>query len=79
MDVDKGYLEYYDKVFDYLEYLGYADYVTSFNPDDVAVTLAKSIWIFYTGGVSFRMCALINFGLTMEYQVLPSSASEHKH
>lgn len=66
------WLDYNNQVIDYLEYIGYPEYITMFEPIDVAETLAKANAIFFRNGLSYRMAALINFGLTMTMQVMPT-------
>ena len=71
--VDIG--EYSNKVLDYLEYLNYPDMVLDFEPLDVAISNGSCIAMNYRLGISYRMCALIIFSLTMECQVIPYANS----
>lgn len=61
--------DYDDEVFDYLEYLGYPDYVLQYDPSVVARSIANAIHIFERAGLSYRNCALSIFGLTWTYQI----------
>lgn len=65
------FLGYNDKVMDYLEYLGYPEYVESYEPEAVAKSLSNTIAImFYSSDWSYRMTALFCFGCTMVFQVM---------
>lgn len=59
-------VEYNDKVMDYLEYLGYPDYIMTYEPEDIARTLNRTITLFYLGNISWRIAAITNFALTIE-------------
>jgi len=61
-----NFQRYSDEVFDYLEYIGYPDYVVDFEPEGVAQSLHGSITSFYLLGVSHRMAACAIFGITWE-------------
>lgn len=58
------HLEYTDKVLDYLEHIGYPDYITLYKPEDVALAMARTMVTFHKSNLSYRMCALVIFGLT---------------
>ncbi len=60
---------YNEKVLDYLEYLGYPDYIQDFEPVPVAKALALTAIEFWGTGQSYRMCALVVFSLTLNYQI----------
>ena len=57
-------IDYNDKVLDYLEYLGYPEYVQWFESKSVAFFIAKVTLDFYNDGMSYRIAALTIFGLT---------------
>ena len=69
--------EYQDEVFDFLEYIGYPEYVEDFEPADVAQSLFNCARIFYTWDISPRLAALIIFGMTWEK--IKSGANIHYH
>ncbi len=69
----QGCKEYGIQVVEYLEYIGYSDIVLDFEPMSVAMSMGYAIKDFYIGDLSYRMAALIIYGLTMEYQVIPYS------
>ena len=71
-------VEYQEKVFDYLEYLGYPEYVLEFEPEAVAESMAKTIFLLHNL-YSFRHCALFIFGCTFEFQILPLIKKETKY
>lgn len=71
------YDTYQENVFDYLEYLGYPEYITGFHPQSVAESLAPTMRRFYIGNMSFRLCALVIFGLTMTFQVMRANSVKH--
>ena len=72
-------LEYTDKVHAELESLHYPEMVQEFSCQDVALSMGLSIISFYALGISYRMCALTIYGLTMEYQIMPQAARMVKH
>jgi len=67
-------VEYMDKVLDYLEYLGYPEYVLEFNRDDVAKSMAGFAYELYIRKISYRMCAVSIFGHIMEMQIMKSGS-----
>lgn len=71
--------EYFDRVFDYLEYLEYPELVVEFNPTDVARSLARTIDASESIGLTYRMCALVIFSLTWNMQILPLIKESTKH
>jgi hypothetical protein len=71
--------EYLDKMMGFLEYINYAQYVVEFRPEDVARSLHGAARKLYMTGVSYRFTALAMFGMTMEYQVIPSQNKLRKH
>jgi len=62
--------EYQEKVFDYLEYLGYPAYVIGFDPNDVAKSMAGACISMFALETSYRMCAIVIFSLTLTMQVM---------
>lgn len=71
--------EFQEKVFDYLEYLGYPEYVVTYEPEDVARAIHKCALNMFEFGESYRMTALACFGATMYYQVLRGVKEAIKH
>lgn len=71
--------KYADQVENYLEYLGYPELVMEFEPESVARSMANAEITFWSFGLSFRICALTIFGLTMEYQILPLTRNAMRH
>ena len=69
------FTEYTDKVVEYLEYLGYPDYVADFKVEDVAYAMHATIKTHYTFSLSYRFCAIVIFSLTLNYQVIPYANS----
>jgi len=63
-------IEYQKQVLNYLEYLGYPEYVVTFNPNDVALSMARTCLAFYKMGNSVRMCAIVIFSLTLTMQLM---------
>jgi hypothetical protein len=62
--------QYRDKVFEYLEHIGYPQYIMEFEPEDVAYSISNTIDIFYKDKASYRLCAICIFALTLKYQVM---------
>ncbi len=68
----EGYRIYLEEVMNYLEYIGYPDLLMYFEPVEVATSMARTIKIFYLDDLgSHRLAALIIYGMTWEYQVVP--------
>jgi len=65
----RAFVKYTDDVLEYLEYLGYPEYVRTYDPEQVARSMHGAIRNLYEI-VSYRFCALTIFGATMEYQVM---------
>lgn len=76
---NKPFLAYIDEVYDYLEYLGYPEYIEEFKEEDVAHSLYNAMQAFYRHNQSYRMCAIGIFALTMEYQIIPSMKGKIMH
>lgn len=74
-----NFIDYNEAVMDYLEYLGYPDYVTEFEPECVAKSITGANRTFWNCGMSIRMAALSNFGLTWTMQIIPSMRNKVKH
>lgn len=72
-------VEYQEQILNYLEYLGYPDYVTEFEPVDVARAISNAAIQFYSYNVSVRMAALTIFGLTWVHQISVINNSVTKH
>jgi len=70
---------YCESVLDYLEFLGYDKLIAEFDELDVAQSMIESIGIFYAARFSYRMCALVIYGLTWQYQILPRLSNATKH
>lgn len=74
MKTKEGYKAYMEEVMEYLEYIGYPDLTLYFDPMDVALSMARTIKIFYLDDLgSHRLAALIIYGMTWEYQVVPNA------
>jgi hypothetical protein len=71
--------QYTEEVIEYLEYVGYPDFVTFFEPEDVAVAMNKTIALFYGFNLSPRMCALSIVGLTFHYQIATTVQNQVIH
>lgn len=72
--------EYTANVLDYLEYIGYVNYIQFFNAEQVAQATSSTIAQFHEGGqVGFRMCAIVIFSMTMNYQVMRAIPKEKIH
>lgn len=68
-----SFVEYNECIFDYLEYIGYPEYILNFDPEQVARSLSQWITIMYEFHVSYRSAALTIFGITWQYQIVPSA------
>lgn len=78
-NISLSFSEYQDQVLKYLEYLEYPEYIRDFDYTQVARAISGSTRAFWTYGESYRMCAIIIFSLTMNYQILPSVQDQVKH
>jgi hypothetical protein len=67
------FVEYNDKVMDYLEYLYYPELVIYWKPEDVAQSIHNCMIRLYALDISYRMCAILIFSATMNYKVIPSA------
>lgn len=61
--------EYTEQVLEYLEYIGYPEYVLEFSTQDVGRAIGGTCKTFFELDISVRLCALSIFGLTWENQV----------
>lgn len=73
MATNQQFMMYAEQVLDYLDYLGYPDYVLDFDPHEVARAMHKTQMYCFNFKVSYIMCSLIIFGMTWESQVIPLS------
>ena len=69
--------DYTDSVLRYLEYLGYPEYVVFFDERYVAAAIHGTVAEFYHNKMSFRLCALTIFSLTLNYQVMRKGETVH--
>lgn len=76
---DIQFINYQERVFSYLEYIGYPDLVIEFEPRDVARSISNAVKIFMKSGGSVRMCAITIFSLTMTEQIIPKAKEQVKH
>jgi hypothetical protein len=65
--------EYQEKVYDYLEYIGYPQYVIDFDPKQVAQSIYTAMRIFYVANMGYRLAACSIFGATMNFQIMHRS------
>lgn len=70
--------KYLNEVMDYLEYLGYDEWILPYNEVQVAHSVTDVIYTFYKSGASVRMAALCIFGITFEVQIIPDMKRSSK-
>ncbi len=70
---------YVENVTNYLEYLEYPDMIQEFSPDCIADSMSKTMIVCYQNQVSSRLCAIIIWSMTMNYQIIPLTKSAIKH
>lgn len=64
---------YRESVLDYLETFEYENLVVFYEADCVARTIGKTIQQCYAHDLSFRICAIIIWSLTMTEKIIPES------
>lgn len=77
MELNINESRYLEDVIEYLEYLNYPEYVTMFEPAQVAKSIGTSAMVCCDLGVSPRYCALIIFGLTFTTQIYRDGKRVH--
>lgn len=68
-----NFTNYQDKVFEILESFHYPEMVEFYEAECVAHTLAKTIQQCYTRDLSYRICAILIWSLTMTEKIIPES------
>lgn len=63
-------MEFTDKVHNELETFDYPEMVDMFAEENVAKSMSTVIVDSYRRGLSYRMCAVIIWSMTMNYQVM---------
>lgn len=71
--------DYTHKVHDTLESFHFFEIVDEFEPTQVAQSMSGTIIDFYLRRISYRMCAIVIYSLTMNYQILPKARGAVKH
>lgn len=64
--IEREFHEYQEKVFNYLEYIGYPQYVSDFEPEGIAKSIFRVSVTFFICGQSHRMAAISIFGMSWE-------------
>ena len=72
-------MDYLGQTLLYLESLDYPALILEFDEYQVAATMGVTIKLCEVNGFSPRMCAIIIWSMTMNYQILPLVASATKH
>lgn len=70
---------YQEEVFEYLEYIGYVEYITDYAAEDVARSINAACVSCKGQGLSPRMTACIIFGLTWTIQLKHLADNSVKH
>jgi hypothetical protein len=70
---------YITQVLEYLETLDYPDMIQEFDEGDVALSMSGAMQSCYTRQMSYRMCALIIWSATLQYQIMPRTTNVVKH
>ena len=66
-------IEYVNKVLDIPESFGYPELIFEFEPESIAQSMNGAMKQMYNVGQSPMFCALLIFGCTMTYQIIPQS------
>lgn len=66
---EKEHLKFQEDVLNYLDYLGYPDWIQVFEPIAVSRAIATTTMLMYFANESVRMTALVIMGMTWRYQI----------